>query len=191
MTYEGSSERRRRKKEKDRVFSSVGDTDVGDNAELKNLKELAICAAGLGARQATFQDANTHSLVLAGSLVSDVKKLLDLGVVSAGDMTIEACVTKIAYVRAPSQPRAQPVLAPVHIARSDRAAFCAQLLGRNVSGERLRKMMVADLRGELTVRQSSTWRELVQGMRARVAGANRTRTRTVSVRSAAMFIFTD
>ena len=80
MTYEGSSERRRRKKEKDRVFSSVGDTDVGDNAELKNLKELAICAAGLGARQATFQDANTHSLVLAGSLVSDVKKLLDLGV---------------------------------------------------------------------------------------------------------------
>ena len=87
-------------------------------------------------------------------------KLLDLGVVSAGDMTIEACVTKIAYVRAPPQPRAQPVLAPVHIARSDRAAFCAQLLGRNVSGERLRKMMVADLRGELTVRQSSTWREL-------------------------------
>ena len=82
MTYEGSSERRRRKKEKGllRVFSSVGDTDVGDNAELKNLKELAICAAGLGARQATFQDANTHSLVLAGSLVSDVKKLLDLGV---------------------------------------------------------------------------------------------------------------
>ena len=82
MTYEGSSERRRRKKEKERlrVFSSVGDTDVGDNAELKNLKELAICAAGLGARQATFQDANTHSLVLAGSLVSDVKKLLDLGV---------------------------------------------------------------------------------------------------------------
>ena len=82
MTYEGSSERRRRKKEKAllRVFSSVGDTDVGDNAELKNLKELAICAAGLGARQATFQDANTHSLVLAGSLVSDVKKLLDLGV---------------------------------------------------------------------------------------------------------------
>ena len=79
MTYEGSSERRRRKKE-NRVFSSVGDTDVGDNAELKNLKELAICAAGLGARQATFQDANTHSLVLAGSLVSDVKKLLDLGV---------------------------------------------------------------------------------------------------------------
>ena len=56
------------------------DTDVGANAELKNLKELAICAAGLGARQATFQDANTHSLVLAGSLVSDVKKLLDLGV---------------------------------------------------------------------------------------------------------------
>lgn len=82
MTYEGSSERRRRKKEKEllRGFSSVGDTDVGDNAELKNLKELAICAAGLGARQATFQDANTHSLVLAGSLVSDVKKLLDLGV---------------------------------------------------------------------------------------------------------------
>ena len=82
MTYEGSSERRRRKKEKARlrVFSSVGDTDVGDNAELKNLKELAICAAGLGARQATFQDANTHSLALAGSLVSDVKKLLDLGV---------------------------------------------------------------------------------------------------------------
>ena len=56
------------------------DTDVGANAELKNLKELAICAAGLGARQATFQDANAHSLVLAGSLVSDVKKLLDLGV---------------------------------------------------------------------------------------------------------------
>ena len=82
MTYEGSSERRRRKKEKQllRDFPSVGDTDVGDNAELKNLKELAICAAGLGARQATFQDANTHSLVLAGSLVSDVKKLLDLGV---------------------------------------------------------------------------------------------------------------
>ena len=56
----------------------MGDTDVGDNAELKNLKELAICAAG--SRQATFQDANTHSLALAGSLVSDVKKLLDLGV---------------------------------------------------------------------------------------------------------------
>ena len=48
----------------------MGDTDVGDNAELKNLKELAICAAGLGARQATFQDANTHSL----ALLADVKK---------------------------------------------------------------------------------------------------------------------
>lgn len=57
--------------------------------------------------------------------------LLDLGVVSAGDMTTEACVTKMAH-----------------------------LLGRNIKGERLRQMMMADLRGERTVRRASSWSEL-------------------------------
>ena len=56
------------------------DFDISDNTELKNLRELAICSSGLQARQATFQDANTHSLYLANSLVPSVKALLDLGV---------------------------------------------------------------------------------------------------------------
>ena len=55
------------------------DDDVGDNSQLKNLKELALCSAGLAARQATYQDANTHSLALA-TVVPNVKKLLALGV---------------------------------------------------------------------------------------------------------------
>jgi len=59
--------------------------------------------------------------------------LLELGVVSAGDMTTEACVTKMAY-----------------------------LLGRNIKGERLRKLMMDDLRGELTVRPADKWSELSQ-----------------------------
>ena len=45
--------------------------------------------------------------------------LLDLGVVSAGDMTTEACVTKVAY-----------------------------LCGRGLQGDALRQAMVTDLRGE-------------------------------------------
>ena len=49
--------------------ASEKDDDVGDNSQLKNLKELALCSAGLAARQATYQDANTHSLALANSIV--------------------------------------------------------------------------------------------------------------------------
>ena len=40
------------------------------------------------------------------------------------------------------------------------ARLWSQLLGRNVKGERLRKMMYDDLRGERTVRAASTWKEL-------------------------------
>ena len=59
------------------------------------------------------------------------RKLLDLGVVSAGDMTTEAVVTKMAY-----------------------------LFGRKLSGERLRKAMNDDLRGERTVGLQGSWGEL-------------------------------
>ena len=62
------------------------------------------------------------------------RKLLDLGVVSAGDMTIESVVTKTAF-----------------------------LLGRNVTGERLQRLMYEDLRGERTVASSSrtgSWKAL-------------------------------
>lgn len=59
------------------------------------------------------------------------RRLLDLGVVSAGDMTTEACVTKMAY-----------------------------LFGRRLSGERLRKAMNDDLRGERTVGIQGSWGEL-------------------------------
>ena len=58
-------------------------------------------------------------------------RLLELGVVSAGDMTTEACVTKMAY-----------------------------LFGRKLSGERLRKAMMDDLRGEITVGTQASWGEL-------------------------------
>lgn len=61
------------------------------------------------------------------------RRLLDLGVVSAGDMTTEACVTKMAY-----------------------------LFGRGLTDERLRRAMSDDLRGERTERptESSSWGDL-------------------------------
>ena len=53
--------------------------------------------------------------------------LLDLGVVSAGDMTTEACVTKMAH-----------------------------LFGRGFSTEKIRRLMMSDLRGEIgNARESS------------------------------------
>ena len=52
--------------------------------------------------------------------------LLELGVVSAGDMTTEACVTKVAY-----------------------------LCGRGLEGDALRKAMVTDLRGERSADQGA------------------------------------
>ena len=59
------------------------------------------------------------------------RRLLELGVISAGDMTTEAVVTKMAY-----------------------------LFGRRLSTERLRKAMNDDLRGERTVGVQSSWGEL-------------------------------
>ena len=59
------------------------------------------------------------------------KLLLDIGVVSAGDMTTEACVTKMAY-----------------------------LFGRGVEGVELRQAMMDDLRGELSLGESGAWAEL-------------------------------
>ena len=53
------------------------------------------------------------------------QKLLELGVVSAGDMTIEAVATKMAY-----------------------------LFGRDLTASQLRNAMATDLRGELTVQES-------------------------------------
>ena len=52
--------------------------------------------------------------------------LLDLGVVSAGDMTTEACVTKVAY-----------------------------LCGRGLEGDALRDAMETDLRGERSADQGA------------------------------------
>ena len=62
--------------------------------------------------------------------------LLELGVVSAGDMTTEACVTKLAH-----------------------------LFGKKIKGDRLRRMVNQDLRGERTVRPNSQWSELLGGAR--------------------------
>ena len=52
---------------------------------------------------------------------------LDMGVISAGDMTMEACVTKLAY-----------------------------LLGRGLRGDELRVPMMTDLRGELSAQSGLT-----------------------------------
>ena len=66
------------------------------------------------------------------------QKLLDIGVISAGDMTTEACSTKMAY-----------------------------LFGRELTGQELSDAMQSDLRGELTLkgfsRAKNDWSDLSRG----------------------------
>lgn len=57
-----------------------GDVEAGASAQLKNLRELAICSTGLQDRQAKHQDNNAHALIIGNSLVPAVKALIELNV---------------------------------------------------------------------------------------------------------------